>query len=79
MSWMKKSICKNDEFPNRWTSFKIQDIEYAKSRCKQCTVQKECLLMFQEQNIAGVIAGLSEYERLLLQWKEAKNINEFNW
>lgn len=74
------AICYNDKFKHKWLSFRLDDIEYAKSECSKCKLKKECALaMLKEEYVVGVRAGLSEFERMNILWKEAKNQDESNW
>lgn len=79
MNWIDKALCKADENPHKWISYNYSDIEYAKSICVGCSVKIECAIAADSSGMYGVIAGLSEFDRLNLEWKEAKSLNESNW
>jgi hypothetical protein len=70
VTWFSKAVCSNDEHSERWLSYNLLDIEYAKSGCAKCSVHKQCISNAMNNDsdiIAGVIAGVSEYERLLIK------------
>jgi hypothetical protein len=78
--WLEKALCANDEHPFAWLSYDIEDIEYAKHGCSLCKVRKECFLSaWQNEPYVGVNAGISEYDFLVLTWKEAKKAHGSNW
>ena len=78
--WVKKAVCANDERSIAWLSYDINEIRYAKQGCSRCKVQKECFLnAWQNNPYVGVNAGISEYDFLILTWKEAKKVNGSNW
>jgi hypothetical protein len=80
-NWKDRAICANDKFANRWLSYDINDIEYAKEGCARCTVRKECLMTILEKDyyFTGVVAGISEYDYLSAIWERAKEEDESNW
>jgi hypothetical protein len=69
--WLSVAICRKDNHSDYWLSYDLDKIEYAKQGCAKCSVQKECAIssLSQDDNPVGVIAGLSEYDRLIIQWK----------
>ena len=78
--WIDKALCAVDEQPTAWLSYDIEEIQYAKYRCSICTVRKECCLYeWQNEPDVGVDGGISEYDLLILTWKEAKKVNGSNW
>lgn len=81
MSWLSKAVCRKDKHAEYWTSYNLEKIEYAKSGCDRCDVQRECRMNALSLNDepVGVIAGISEYERRLLLWKEEDQDNGFEW
>lgn len=81
MTWLDKAICSKDKHSDYWLSYNLEKIEYAKSGCEKCSVQIECTMnaLSQEEEPVGVIAGVSEYERLFKKWKEVTDINGVNW
>jgi hypothetical protein len=81
VSWLQKAVCHNDKNSNYWLSYELNKIEYAKNGCAKCTVKKQCLLNsdISDKETAGVIAGISEYERKLKLWKKVNDINGNNW
>ena len=79
-NWKDRAVCSKDKFPNKWVSYDLDDIAYAKDGCSRCTVRKECLAMsLQNDYFIGVVAGISEYDYLTTIWKRAKKENESNW
>lgn len=73
MTWLSKAICSQDEHSERWLSYNLLDIEYAKSGCAKCTMHKQCLTnAFNADSdvVVGVIAGVSEYERLIIKFQK---------
>jgi len=79
MTWLDKALCSKDKDSHKWLSFDYSDIEYARAVCNKCTVKVECLMTSEDRMMVGMIAGLSEFERMILKWKEAKELNESNW
>lgn len=79
-NWRDEAVCAGDKFANKWLSYDLDDIEYAKNGCAKCTVRKECLITALENNyLTGVVAGISEYDYLSTIWKRANSENESNW
>lgn len=79
-NWQDFALCRKDKNPNKWFSFDIDDINYAKNVCRKCTVRNECLISaISSDNFLGVNAGMSEYEFLIETWVEAKEYDETNW
>ncbi len=80
-SWRDEAVCANDKFPNKWLSYDLNDIEYAKDGCAKCAVRKECLITALDKDyyFTGVVAGISEYDYLTTIWERAKSENESNW
>lgn len=80
MNWTDRAICRNDDHPEYWVSYNLQKIEYAKAGCIKCPVQKECISTAGiEDEVFGVIAGLSEFDRRMHLWKKVTDINGNNW
>jgi hypothetical protein len=88
VSWIGKAVCSKDANPSYWVSYNLDKIEYAKNGCAKCTVKKQCMasaysfvdnVNIFEHSIAGVIAGISEYERKIMAWKKVNDINGNNW
>jgi len=78
--WVLESVCINDETPSSWLSYNIKDIKYAKDGCSRCEVRIPCFLRaWGEDSYAGVNAGISEYDILMLTWKETSKENGKNW
>lgn len=71
--WTKYALCKLDE---RFTSYDISDVEYAKSICANCEVQVECILATEASSGEFISAGMSKLDRLLLQWKRVESESE---
>jgi hypothetical protein len=79
-SWRDEAVCANDKFANKWLSYDLNDVKYAKSGCARCNVKKECLIMALENDyFVGVVAGMSEYDYLNTIWKRASKEDESNW
>jgi hypothetical protein len=79
-NWREFALCAKDSKSERWHSYDIDDIEYAKSICKKCKVKMECITTaLQAPEYYGVNAGISEFEFKLLTWKKASTIYETNW
>lgn len=71
--WTKHALCK---FDRKFTSYQIDDVNEAKQICSDCKVQVECILSTADNDGEFVSAGLSKYDRLLLQWKRVENESE---
>lgn len=74
--WTKDALCK---FDKRFTSFHINDVTYAKVVCAKCPVQVECIIANAEIDGSFISAGLSKYDRLMIQWRRVDNENESNF
>ena len=78
--WLSSAVCANDDNPTAWLSYDIENIRYAKHGCSKCKVRQQCFLnAWQNEPYVGVNAGISEYDFLILTWKEAKKANGSNW
>lgn len=78
--WRVIAVCANDEQSIAWLSYDIEDVQYAKHGCSQCKVRAECFLnAWDNKPYVGVNAGISEYDFLMLTWKESKKSNGSNW
>jgi hypothetical protein len=78
--WKELAVCANDPDPSSWLSYDYQDVLYAKEGCSRCKVKSECFTVAWSNPLyVGVNAGISEYDYLILTWKEAKKANESNW
>lgn len=71
--WTKDAACK---FDKNFTSFHIETVNECKKICGTCSVQVECILANAENDGSFVSAGLSKYDRLVLQWKRVDDVNE---
>lgn len=71
--WTKDALCK---FDKKFTSYHIDDVAEAKSICEQCSVQVECIMANMEVSGSFTSAGLSKFDRLMLQWKRVEDENE---
>jgi hypothetical protein len=74
--WTKDALCK---FDKKFTSFYIDDVNEAKSLCAECSVQIPCILANEDTDGSFTSAGLSKYDRLLIQWKRVENTSERNF
>ena len=80
MNWIDRAICRKDRNPDYWVSYNLQKIEYAKAGCAKCPVQTECASSAAlEDEVFGVIAGMSEFDRRVRSWKKVTDINGNNW
>jgi hypothetical protein len=81
VNWLDKAVCASDKHSDYWLSYDLEKIDYAKSGCDKCTVHIECFTnsISMDDEPVGVIAGLSEFERLLARWREVTDINGSNW
>lgn len=71
--WTRDALCK---FDKKFTSFHIDDVNFAKSVCERCSVQVECIIANAEIDGTFMSAGLSKYDRLLIQWKKVDSEDE---
>lgn len=78
-NWRDFTLCSDDKYSEKWFSYNIDDINYAKSVCKKCTVRLECISSALSEVFYGVNAGISEYDYKLITWKEAGKKNDSNW
>lgn len=79
-SWRQKAVCASDPHAEKWVSYIYDDVQYAKNGCARCDVRKECLASaLMNEDIVGVMAGISEFEYLMYTWHEALEENESNW
>jgi len=74
--WTKDALCK---FDKKFTSFQVDEVNEAKSICANCTVQVECIFANAETDGTFISAGLSKYDRLLIEWKRVNNTDEGNF
>jgi len=74
--WTKDALCK---FDKKFTSFHIDDVSEAKSICAECQVQVECIIANAEVGGSFISAGLSKFDRLMLQWKRVEDDSESNF
>lgn len=80
MNWIDRAVCRKDKNNDYWLSYDLKKIEYAKVGCAKCPVQKECIAKAAlEDEVFGVVAGLSEFDRRMHSWKKVTDINGNNW
>jgi len=80
VNWRNSAVCANDKNHSYWISYNLEKIEYAIDGCKKCTVVKECILYNSElEEVIGVVAGTTEFDRLVSKWKKVEDINDSNW
>lgn len=77
MRWLNEARCLNEDpelfFPVGNTGPALEQIEKAKSICRQCTVSAQCLeYAIRESQDTGVWGGLSEDERRSLKRRYAR-------
>jgi hypothetical protein len=80
-NWKQSALCKNDLMHHSWISYKKEEVDYAKNKCKECHVFNECLYnsLFIEKEFYGVNAGMSEYDFMTLTWVEVDSARKRNW
>lgn len=78
-NWRDFALCSKDKSSEKWFSYNIDDIKYAKTICKKCTVRMECVSNALNEGFYGVNAGISEYDYKLITWKKAGKENVSNW
>ena len=76
MEWLKDAACRDIQDP-LFISSRYEDIELAKEICETCPVMDSCMLHFHDAS--GVIAGTSDYDRLVTRWKRVENVRNSNW
>jgi len=74
--WTKDALCK---FDKKFLSFQIDEVNEAKSICKDCTVKIPCIIANQDVDGTFTSAGLSKYDRLMMQWKRVSTQDESNF
>ena len=77
MDWLNQARCLNEDpelfFPVGNTGPALDQIERAKTICRQCDVSAQCLeYAIQENQDTGVWGGLSEDERRSLKRRYAR-------
>ena len=77
MQWLNQARCLNEDpelfFPVGNTGPALEQIEQAKSICRQCSVSAQCLeYAIKEKQDTGVWGGLSEDERRSLKRRYAR-------
>jgi WhiB family redox-sensing transcriptional regulator len=77
MQWLNQARCLNEDpelfFPVGNTGPAVEQIEQAKSVCRECGVSTQCLeYAIKENQDTGVWGGLSEDERKSLKRKYAR-------
>lgn len=71
MSWRSQAVCFGDENSTYWTSYEYDKVQYAKDGCLRCPVKMQCMASHvDEPYVAGVIGGLSEFDRLRITNRE---------
>jgi hypothetical protein len=79
-NWKSMAVCTDNYHPEKWVSYDLEDIAYAKDGCSKCSVRIPCLsTAIMNDSFVGVVAGISEYDYLELQWKRAMKEDESNW
>jgi len=78
--WIKDAVCRNDEHSLYWTSSDWEQIEYAKEKCTKCDVKIPCIVTaLEDPYFAGVTAGMSKFDRLILLHRRVENASEKGW
>lgn len=71
MNWKDQAVCFDDKNSSYWTSYDFDKVQYAKNGCSRCPVKMQCMMAHADDPYAaGVIGGLSEFDRLLILNKE---------
>lgn len=79
-NWKSKALCSRDIKQHTWWSYDKDDIAYAKQGCSRCPVRSECFLSaWQSDDFYGINGGITEFDFLLITWKEAKKESNVNW
>lgn len=71
-----KPLCAGD---NRFISFNLSKVNEAKEICKDCGLQKGCLLQAIKENHPYIAAGTTGFDRLVRRWKRIENEEENNF
>ena len=79
MSWILKAYCRNSKNSKFWLSFDLEEIEQATHGCSICEVSKECSMFYAEHGGWGVVAGKTDFDRLMSKWRKAVDVNDSNW
>lgn len=69
-NWTRRALCKNNEM---FTSYHIEDVNEACSICEECEVQVECIIAAASSGSLHIAAGLTHYDRLVIQWERARS------
>ena len=72
MQMFDGALCASDKNSQYWVSYEESEVEYAKMRCRSCNASDLCLgyLLSSWDDSVGVLAGISEYDRLEMKWEE---------
>jgi WhiB family transcriptional regulator, redox-sensing transcriptional regulator len=75
-NWREYAECRNEDpelfFPAGTTGPAVMQTELAKSVCRRCTVQEQCLRMaLSTEQTSGIWGGTTETERRALRRREA--------
>jgi predicted RecB family nuclease len=78
MQMFRGAICATDAKSHYWVSYEESEVEYAKMRCRSCSASEQCLayLFSSWDDLVGVLAGISEYDRLEMKWEEGYGVKE---
>ncbi|MBB1258303.1 WhiB family transcriptional regulator [Streptomyces alkaliterrae] len=75
--WRTRAVCREDDpelfFPIGDKGFALLQAEEAKSVCRRCPVQDECLDSALATNAEGVWGGTTEAERRAIKRAAARN------
>jgi|TARA_Y100000034_G_scaffold136284_2_gene211982 hypothetical protein len=74
------SVCSDDDNRHFWVSYVEEEIEYAKNKCGECSFFDKCLVfMATTEYPGGVMAGVSEFDRLEMKWRKVDSEEQSNW
>ncbi|MEE1931431.1 WhiB family transcriptional regulator [Streptomyces sp. TRM 70351] len=77
MDWRHRAACREEDpelfFPLGNTGPALLQIKEAKTFCRRCPVQEQCLQWALEDGLEGVWGGLSEDERRAMKRHTARN------
>jgi hypothetical protein len=77
--WQQKAYCRKSENTKFWLSFDLDEIEQALHGCSICEVSKQCAKSYAQYGGQGVIAGTTDFDRLMSKWRKAVDVNDNNW
>lgn len=80
MSWTSRAICHQSDNRKYWLSYDVHEISHALDGCSICKVKKQCAESYADVDyFVGVVAGTTEFDRLMSKWKKVVDVNDDNW